>query len=276
MNTRYSIPPDLAKSFDTAALRTHFLIDDLFADDGPNLTYSFDDRALVGGVSPAGPAELAVDREVTGTDYLLERRELGIINVGGAGTVELDGTAYQLGHLDCLYVGRGTRRVVFASQDSQNRAYFYLQSVPAHADYPTTQATISDAEIADIGCAESANQRRIHRYIHVDGIQSCQLVMGFTTVAPGSVWNTMPAHTHSRRMEAYFYFDVPEDQVVFHYMGEPTQTRHLVVRNHQAVLSPGWSIHAGSGTSSYSFIWGMAGENMVYSDMDAVDMRHIL
>ena len=205
----------------------------------------------------------------------MERRELGVINVGGAGTIVADGTSYDLNKKDCLYLGKGVKEVEFSSKDSGNPAVFYALSAPAHQSYPTTFASHKDVFSADLGALETANQRTISRYIHKDGIQSCQLVMGLTSLATGSIWNTIPPHTHDRRMEVYFYFDVEEDQRVIHFMGQPQQTRHIVMGNHEAVLSPSWSIHSGAGTKNYSFIWGMAGENLDYADMDTFSVAEL-
>ena len=199
---------------------------------------------------------------------------MGIINVGGEGEVVADGKSFSLKKLDCLYIGRGTKDITFKGTSSELPVFFIL-SAPAHASYPTTVMTSQASSRVDLGSAQTANQRTIYKYIHKDGIQSCQLVMGLTSLHAGSVWNTMPAHTHDRRMEVYFYFDVAEDQRVFHYMGEPQETRHIVIGNHEAVLSPPWSIHSGSGTTNYSFIWGMAGENMEFTDMDAVQIKDL-
>ena len=209
------------------------------------------------------------------SDYFLERREMGVINVGGNGEIIADGTKYSLKKLDCLYIGKGVKNVEFSKSDEQFPPVFFILSAPAHASYATTLMTAEASSKVDLGSTQTANQRTIYKYIHRDGIQSCQLVMGLTTLHQGSVWNTMPAHTHDRRMEIYFYFDVPEEQRVFHYMGEPTETRHILIGNHEAVVSPPWSIHSGSGTTNYSFIWGMAGENMEFTDMDGVLIKDL-
>jgi len=207
--------------------------------------------------------------------YFLERREIGIINVGGAGKVEADGATFDMEKLSCLYLGKGTKEVSFSSIKPSEPAVFYLLSSPAHQTYPAQKMTKDEASPGTMGSVEIANERTIYRYIHLDGIKSCQLVMGLTILKTGSVWNTMPAHTHTRRMEAYFYFDLLPEQRVIHLMGEPTETRHLLVANYEAIISPPWSIHLGCGTSNYGFIWGMAGENLVYSDMDAVAIGEI-
>lgn len=268
MHVRYAVSPNEASQFNTTQLRDNFLIESLFVPDAPSLVYTHYDRVIVGGVMPVGgPVTLPTYDELKSTHFL-ERRELGIINVGGAGTVSVDGQPYELARLDCLYVGRGSQSVVFASAAATEPARFYLLSAPAHATYPTKKAVGTEVFSAPMGSAATANERTIYRYIHKDGLQSCQLVMGLTILQPGSVWNTMPAHVHDRRMEAYFYFDLDPAHRVVHLMGQPAETRHVVVANHQAVVSPPWSVHSGCGTTNYSFIWGMAGENMDYADMD--------
>jgi len=208
-------------------------------------------------------------------DYFLERRELGVINVGGDGKVSVDGTEYEVNRLDAVYVGKGSKSVIFSSVSAENPAKFFLYSVPAHKEYPHQLVKKENAFPTTVGSKDTANERTIYKYIHLEGARSCQMVMGLTILSTGSVWNTMPSHVHDRRMESYFYFDVPEDQVVFHFMGQPQETRHLVVQNHQAIISPPWSIHSGGGTSNYGFIWAMAGENLVYSDMDAVAIKDL-
>ncbi|MFD2787705.1 5-dehydro-4-deoxy-D-glucuronate isomerase [Hymenobacter rubripertinctus] len=268
MQQRYACSPRETAAFDTAALREHFLLENLFLTGQISLVYTHYDRMVVGGAVPAG-AELPLPNpEALKADYFLERRELGILNVGTAGYVLVDGTRHELGNQDCLYVGRGAQNVRFGG----NGARYYLLSAPAHATHPTTRRTQAEATPVGMGTPEAANQRTIYKYIYAEGIQSCQLVMGLTQLQPGNVWNTMPAHTHDRRMEAYLYFHLPEGQRVLHLMGEPTQTRPLWVFNEQAILSPPWSIHTGCGTSAYAFIWGMAGENRAYTDMDAVPL----
>ncbi|GAO44791.1 4-deoxy-L-threo-5-hexosulose-uronate ketol-isomerase [Flavihumibacter petaseus NBRC 106054] len=260
----------------TQALRTNFLVQDLMRDNAIALVYSHYDRVIVGGTKPGTqPITLPNEPELRAS-YFLERRELGVINVGGRGQVVADGQTYVLNKLDCLYIGKGVQSVSFASTDPQQPACFYLLSASAHQAYPTTLLKKEEAARSSMGSQETANQRTIYKYIHAEGIQSAQLVMGLTILEKGSVWNTMPAHTHTRRMEAYFYFDIPDSQRVFHLMGEPQQTRHIVVNNHEAIISPPWSIHSGCGTSSYGFIWGMAGENYTYTDMDAVSLNELL
>jgi 4-deoxy-L-threo-5-hexosulose-uronate ketol-isomerase len=270
METRFQNSPKETASMTTRELREAFLVENLMQDDEIKLTYSHYDRVIVGGVKPVSTAVALGNPSELRADFFLERRELGIINVGGKGIVEADGTAYDLNKLDCLYLGKGIKSVSFTSADAAHPAIFYLLSAPAHADYPVQLMRKEEASPMNIGSVETSNERTIYKYIHAEGLKSCQLVMGLTVLKTGSVWNTMPAHTHTRRMEAYFYFDLPEVQRAFHFMGEPTETRHLVVSNNQAVLSPPWSIHSGCGTSNYSFIWGMAGENYNYTDMDMV------
>ena len=275
MEIRNAVHPEQAELFDTEELREHFLIQDLFNPDQFKLIYSYFDRLIVGGVCPVNPVRIDIDEKIIGAPHLLTRRELGLINIGGPGTADIDGQKVSLAFKDGLYVGMGAKELVFSSADPDNPAKFYLNCAPAHANYPTAAVSFKEAEPVEMGEAEQSNKRTIRKYIHPDGVKSCQLVMGMTTLETGSVWNTMPVHTHQRRMEAYFYFGMPDDRVVFHLMGEPTETRHIVVRNEEAVLSPSWSIHSGAGTSNYTFIWGMVGENQTFTDMDAVPMGEI-
>ena len=275
MEIRNAIHPEHAVVFDTEELRENFLIQNLFAPDRFKLVYSYFDRLIVGGVCPLDPIKIAVDEKIIGGPYLLERREMGIINVGGQGSVSVDGAAYDLAPKDGLYVGMGAKDLKFSSTGKDDLARFYLNCAPAHAAHPTAKVTFKEAEPIELGEMEQSNKRTIRKYIHPDGVKSCQLVMGLTTLETGCVWNTMPVHTHQRRMEAYFYFGMSDDQVVFHLMGEPSETRHIVVRNEEAVFSPSWSIHAGAGTSNYTFIWGMVGENQTFTDMDAVPMGEL-
>lgn len=240
------------------------------------MVYSHVDRYITGGVLPTTKTvKLEADAKEMGADYFLERREIGIINVGGEGVVTVDGVAYDMEPRDCLYIGMGSKDVTFASKEAARPARFYFNSTPAHKTYPTEKVAISKATPQHLGSLSSSNERTIYKYIHRDGVQSCQLVMGMTLLKPNNMWNTMPCHTHNRRSEVYFYFDMPEDGVVFHLMGEPQETRHVVVRNEQAIISPSWSIHSGVGTSNYTFIWGMAGENQTFEDMDMVDMKDL-
>jgi 4-deoxy-L-threo-5-hexosulose-uronate ketol-isomerase len=276
MDIRYAATPADSKQYDTERLRKEYLIENLFVPGALNMTYSHVDRMITGGALPTSESiKLEGERKDIGADYFLERREIGIINVGPTGTVTVDGTDYVMESKDCLYVGLGNKEVVFKSNDPSNPARFYFNSCPAHKQYPTEKVAISSAEPNHLGSIASSNERTIYKYIHQAGIQSCQLVMGMTLLKPGNMWNTMPSHTHNRRSEVYFYFDMPKDGVVFHMMGEPQETRHLVVRNEQSIISPSWSIHSGVGTNNYTFIWGMAGENQEFADMDAVAMRDL-
>jgi len=270
MQVRYAVGPNETRRFSTDELRENFLIETLFTPDTVQLCYSHFDRVIVGGVMPVSLSVALKTYDELKSDYFLERRELGVINVGGTGSIMVDGQSYELNKLDCLYMGRGSKEVTFSSQKAATPALFYLLSAPAHTTYPTQKAAQGDVFSAPMGSKEAANERVIYRYIHRDGIASCQLVMGLTILKTGSVWNTMPAHVHDRRMEAYFYFDLDPAHRVVHLMGQPTETRHLMVANHQAIVSPPWSVHSGCGTSNYSFIWGMAGENMNYADMDMI------
>ncbi len=259
----------------SAELRAAFLVDDLWCPGECTIRFVELDRVALGGIVPAlepialpNPAELAAD-------YFLERRELGVLNIGGAGSVRVDGRDYALANRDGLYVGRGSREVVFASDAAGEPARFYLVSYPAHAGYPTTKVTPAEVYTAELGSQAGANRRTLRRYFHPEGVKTAQLVMGVTTIAPGSVWNTMPPHTHARRTEVYLYFDIPADAVVFHMMGEPSETRDLVLHDGDVVLSPGWSIHAGVGTAAYTFCWAMGGENQEFGDMQGVEMTQL-
>lgn len=275
MDIRFQHSPAETGGMDTAALRTHFLLQQLMQPGCINLTYSHYDRVIIGGAVPSGSVlTLPLPGELK-ADYFLERRELGIINVGGSGKVVTDTGSYSLERLECLYLGKGTKDVSFASDDMNAPAMFYLMSAPAHHTYPNRMMTRADASPVNLGDMSTSNKRTIYKYIHKDGIRSCQLVLGITVLEPGSVWNSVPPHTHTRRMEVYYYFDVHEDHRVMHFMGEPQQTRHLVMANNEAVISPPWSMHFGVGTSSYGFIWGMAGENQEFTDMDPVPVRDI-
>ena len=252
----------------TDGLRANFLIESLFVPDKVELVYSDADRAIIGSAVPTGSVlKLSADAELRAA-FFCERRELGILNIGDSGTVTVDGKQYEMNTLDCLYVGRGSKDVSFTSKNASKPAAFYLLSYPAHAAYPTTLATIKDAAPVELGTLADANRRTIYKYIHTDGIKSCQLVMGFTKLQEGAVWNTMPPHTHTRRSEVYIYFDLDPKRRVMHFMGTPQQTRHLVVADRQAVISPSWSIHCGCGTGAYTFCWGMGGENQTFDDMD--------
>ena len=275
MRQLYAVHPDDFKAYTTATIRERFLLESLFENGKAHFAYTHYDRMIVGGIVPAAVVIDLPNFGILKAEFFLERREMGIINVGGNGNITVDGKKFDLSKLDCLYISKGVKHVSFSSSDSNTPAVFYVLSAPAHAEYPTTLSTKADAESNSLGALETSNHRTIYRYIHKNGIRSCQLVMGLTILEKGSVWNTIPPHTHDRRMEVYFYFDVPENQVVFHYMGQEQETRHIVMQNHQAVVSPPWSIHAGSATSNYGFIWGMAGENLEYSDMDVIQLTNL-
>jgi len=267
-SSRYASSPEAVKKYDTQQLREEFLIDDLMQEDEIVLVYSHYDRYIAGSAVPV-KGDLALETiDPLKAPYFLERRELGIINVGGSGSAVVEGTTYELGFKDALYIGAGNKEVVFKSDDSNNPAKFYLNSAPAHTTYPTKKVSLAEANKLQLGTMETANHRTVNQMIIGSVVTTCQLQMGMTELKPGSVWNTMPAHVHDRRMEVYFYLDIPQDQAVCHFMGQPQETRHIWMNNHQAVISPPWSIHSGSGTSNYTFIWGMAGENLDYGDMD--------
>ena len=272
---RFAIDPVSAGTMNTEELREHFLIEELFTLGGINWTYTHYDRMAVGGAMPGGKA-LALDTiKPTGTAGFLDRRELIAVNIGGIGTISVDGADHPVGSRDMLYVGMGAKVVTFASADAGEPAKFYLLSAPAHASHPTKLIRQSDAKRLDLGSQETANERSIFQFVNADSVKTCQLVVGLTSFAPGSVWNTMPAHVHDRRMEAYLYFDLKPDAFVVHLMGEPDETRHLIVRNEQAVISPPWSIHSGAGTGAYTFIWAMAGDNVDYTDVEKVGMDEL-
>ncbi len=254
----------------TAELRENFLVPELIKADTLTLVYSHYDRVIIGGVQPLQQQVPLQNEAELRAEYFLERRELGIINVGGAGIVMADGLTYELDKLDTVYLGKGTKEVSFSSVSAANPASFFLMSTTAHHSYPNRKMTKEEAAPVNLGEKATANERTIYKYIHQDGIQSCQLVMGLTVLKEGSVWNSVPPHTHTRRMEVYFYFDVPGQHRIFHLMGEPTETRHIVMGNHDAVISPPWSVHCGPGTTNYGFIWAMAGENYTFTDMDPV------
>lgn len=269
MDVRYSIGPIEGKNLDTVGLRENFLIEDLFKKDIINLIYSHVDRIIIGGACPVQPLELEGGKNL-GTNYFLERRELGIINIGGKGYVTVDGQKIELNPRDGLYIGKGVKEVIFQSENPEKPSKFYFNSAPAHKEYPIKKININEARPQHLGSLEQSNKRTIYQYVHPAVCQSCQLLMGMTVLDPNNVWNTMPCHTHERRMEVYLYFDMPEDGLVFHLMGEPQETRHIVMKNEEAVISPSWSIHSGVGTSNYTFIWGMVGENQEFTDMDHI------
>lgn len=280
MEVRPGANPNDVKHYDTARLRHDFLIEDLFAADEIKNVYSQIDRIIVGAAVPV-TKELKLEAgDELRAKYFLERREMGIINIGGKGTVTVDGKSYHFDYKDGMYIGMGSKDISFASDDAANPAKFYFNSAPAHKTYPTVfinpERDILPENKKELGCLENANHRTIRKYILPGQVESCQLEMGMTSLEPGSVWNTMPCHTHDRRMEVYMYFELPEDAFVMHYMGEPTETRHIVVRNEQAVISPSWSIHSGSGSRNYTFIWGMVGENQDFDDMDPVRMQDLM
>lgn len=265
---RYAASPNDVKTYDTEKLRNEFLIESLMKPNAIHFVYTHYDRYMAGSAVPTTSSLKLETVDALKSEYFLERRELGIINVGEQGTVTVDGTEYTLDHKEALYVGQGCKDVVFSSASADQPAKFYLNSTPAHKAFPTKKIGAEDVEVIELGSAETANARTLRKYIVNTVVDVCQLQMGMTTLKPGSSWNTMPAHVHDRRMEVYFYFEVPEDQAVCHFMGQPQETRHIWMANDQAVISPPWSIHSGSGTSSYTFIWGMAGENLDYGDMD--------
>jgi 4-deoxy-L-threo-5-hexosulose-uronate ketol-isomerase len=266
---RYAHHPNDAKNYTTEELRREFLINDLFVENQIKLVYTMYDRLIVGGIMPVNQALTLETIDELKAPYFLERRELGIINVGGKGKVTVNGTVYELNNKEALYIGKGNKEVIFEAVNGE-QPYFYINSAPAHHAFPTKKITKAEAEIVELGDAKYANRRTINKLIVNSVLETCQLQMGMTELHEGSVWNTMPSHTHTRRMEAYFYFDLEEGQTVSHFMGQPTETRHIFLKNRDAVISPEWSIHSGVGTANYTFIWGMAGENMDYGDMDAV------
>jgi 4-deoxy-L-threo-5-hexosulose-uronate ketol-isomerase len=274
MEIRQPVHSEHARQLDTEGLRRHFLVEALFKPDEATLTYSQIDRIIVGGIMPvAAPVSFSPELgRHTGTDFLLQRRELGLINIGGAARIKVDEQTFELGPREALYVGQGARQLEFKSVDRADPAKLYFNCAPAHTAYPHRKITLAEASPETLGSPETSNRRTIHKFIVPDVLPTCQLLMGMTQLEPGSLWNTMPCHQHDRRMEVYFYFDMNVDAAVFHMMGEPTQTRHLVVRNEQAVISPSWSIHSGVGTQAYTFIWGMVGENQVFKDMDHIPM----
>ncbi len=276
MDIRYATNPTDVKQYDTERIRKEFLVENLFVDGKINFVYSHYDRLITGGAIPTvNPLKLEVE-DLLKTDYFLERREAGIINISeGVGRVTVNGEIHELNKRDCLYVGLGNEEVTFESLDAAKPARFYIVSATAHKNYPTQKLAISEATPNHLGSDSDSNNRTIYQYIHANGIKSCQLMMGMTLLQPNNMWNTMPPHLHDRRMEAYLYFDMDEDSRVFHFMGKPEETRHIVVKNEQVVLSPPWSIHSGVGTNNYTFIWAMAGENYTFTDMEGVSMEEI-
>ncbi|CUO95390.1 5-keto-4-deoxyuronate isomerase [Clostridium baratii] len=275
MNYRYANHPEDSKKYTTKDLRKHYLVEEIFVDDKIELTYSHVDRIIFGGIKPVYKELVLEAGKEMGVEYFLERRELGLINIGGSAIVTIDGVEYNLNKRDGLYVGKGNKEVKFKSVNPEDPAKLYVNSVPAHKEYKTVKIEIEKANPVRLGDAKSLNKRTIYQYVHPNVCESCQLLMGMTILEEGSAWNTMPCHTHERRMEVYFYFDMEEDTRVFHFMGEPDETRHLVVKSEQAIISPSWSIHSGVGTSDYTFIWGMCGENQTFDDMDAIRMDEL-
>ncbi len=286
MELRTAASPKDVKHYDTDRLREEFLIQNVFVPDEIKLVYSHIDRIITGSATPADKELVLTAGDELRAEYFLQRRELGIINIGGSGVVTVDGKEFHVDYKEGMYIGMGARDISFKSDDAAKPAKFYLNSAPAHMTYPTVLikpegqeedgvVIVKDCNKVELGSLEDANHRTICKYILPGQVESCQLEMGMTKLEPGSVWNTMPCHTHDRRMEVYLYFDVPEDAVVFHYMGEPTETRHIVMRNEEAVISPSWSIHSASATHAYTFIWGMVGENQDFDDMDHVAMKDL-
>ena len=275
MEVRYSVSPKEGKCMTTSELRENFLIEDLFVADQIKFVYSHVDRIIVGAAVPVtGPLIIEGSKEL-GSDYFLERREMGVINIGGPGVIVVDGQRIDMETKAGLYIGKETKEVSFESVEETNPAKFYINSAPAHAVYPLHKIGYADANKRYLGTPEEANVRTLNQYIHPDVCKSCQLSMGMTELQPGSLWNTMPSHTHERRMEVYLYFDMSDQDVVFHMMGEPQETKHIVMKNEEAVISPSWSIHSGVGTKAYTFIWGMVGENQNFDDMDHIQTRDL-
>jgi 4-deoxy-L-threo-5-hexosulose-uronate ketol-isomerase len=268
MEVRYAADPVRFPRMTTKEVRDNFLIHSLFKVGEIEMVYSDTDRVIIGSAVPFDNPIILSPMDELRASYFTERRELGALNIGGPGTIEVNEKNYKMKGLDCLYIGKGNEKIAFTSDKSDNPAAFYLLSYPAHTEYPTKLSRMKDAEPLNLGSDENSNKRTIYKHVHPDGIKSCQLVMGVTIIAEGNVWNTMPPHTHERRMEVYLYFDIKEPNRVFHFCGQPHETRHIVVSNRQAVISPSWSIHSGVGTSSYSFCWGMGGENQSFDDMD--------
>lgn len=276
MEVRYGPDPEQYERMTTAEIRQHFLVADLFTPDQLKLIYWHTDRMIIGSAVPIQNRLILKAGQELAADFFAQRREIGVINVGGAGQVEVDGATYSLAKKDVLYIGRGSQHIEFTSPNPTHPARFYLVSLPAHQTYPTQYAKSEAAQPISLGSPQEANQRTLYKVIYPEGLQSCQLVLGFTELAEGSIWNTMPAHTHQRRSEVYMYFDLAPNGVVFHLMGQPSETRHIVVRNGQAVLSPSWSIHSGAGSRNYTFVWAMGGENQAFNDMDGVRMEDLL
>ena len=275
MEIRYSADPVRFETMNTESIRENFLAENLFAKDKLELIYSDQDRVIFGSAVPADKSITLGAFDELRCDYFCQRRELGVLNIGKAGIIIVDDKTFEMSPGDGLYVGMGSREIEFKSADVNSPAEFYLISYPAHKEYPTTHARKADAQAVELGTIEQSNKRTIYKYIYPGGIESCQLVMGFTELAAGCVWNTMPAHTHERRMEVYLYYNMNKSDRVFHLMGKPQETRHVVVADRQAVISPSWSIHSGVGTGAYTFCWGMGGENQDFSDMDGVEIANL-
>ena len=271
---RFSNHPEDARHYGTERIRKEFLVETLMVPGEIHMVYSMNDRYIVGGAVPVPELELTAVGPLKSA-FFCERRELGIINVGGKASVHVDGTVYELNYKDALYVGAGSREVLMRSSDPEQPAHLYFNSAPAHKAFPCKRVTLADAEVAELGTLEQSNARKINKLLIHSVVQTCQLQMGMTELKPGSVWNTMPPHLHDRRMEAYFYFEVPQGQAICHFMGDPGETRHIWLQNEQAVISPPWSIHSAAGTSNYIFIWGMAGENLDYGDMDMIQPNEL-
>ncbi|MEG2346727.1 MAG: 5-dehydro-4-deoxy-D-glucuronate isomerase [Cetobacterium sp.] len=275
LDTRYANHPEDSKHYTTEELRKHYLMETVFVADEVNLMYSHVDRVIAGGIMPVETEVKLEGCKELGSEFFLERRELGLINIGGSGKVILDGVEYKMASKDGLYVGMGVKEITFISDSAENPAKYYVNSAPAHVAYPTVKIDIANANAVHLGDLENSNKRTIFQYVHPAVCKSCQLLMGMTVLDPNNMWNTMPTHTHERRMEVYFYFNMDENTRVFHLMGQPHETRHIVMANEQAVISPSWSIHSGVGTKNYTFIWGMAGENQTFTDMDHIAMDQL-
>lgn len=275
LDVRYANHPEDSKHYTTKELRKHYFIETIFEADEAALTYSHVDRIIAGGIMPVTKEVRLEGSKELGSEFFLERRELGVINIGGAGKIVVDGVEYKMNPKDGLYVGMGSKELVFTSEDSANPAKFYVNSAPAHTTYPIVKIDIEKANPVKLGSLANSNERTIFQYVHPAVCKSCQLLMGMTVLEPNNMWNTMPCHTHERRMEVYFYFNMQPETRVFHLMGEPTETRHIIMANEQGVISPSWSIHSGVGTSNYTFIWGMVGENQTFTDMDHVAMEDL-
>lgn len=275
LDVRYANHPEDSKHYTTEELRKHYFIGTIFRTDEAALTYSHVDRIIAGGIMPVTKEVRLEGSKELGSEFFLERRELGVINIGGAGKITVDGVEYKMNSKDGLYIGMGSKELVFISEDSLNPAKFYINSAPAHMTYPIVKIDIEKANPVKLGSIANSNERTIFQYVHPTVCKSCQLLMGMTVLEPNNMWNTMPCHTHERRMEVYFYFNMEPETRVFHLMGEPTETRHIIMANEQGVISPSWSIHSGVGTSNYTFIWGMVGENQTFTDMDHIAMGNL-